>query len=250
MDSATAARLIELNREFYTRFGGSFSATRQRIQPGIRRVLDLLKGDEKILDLGCGNGELARELARRGQQGSYLGVDFSLPLLREAESQLVGFSAKFMEIDLTKLSVNSIQSSVTNHWSLITAFAVLHHIPSRELRLNILQAIHQLLQPGGLFIHSNWQFLNSEKLKARIQPWKGAAVLGPALSRVEMSDVDAGDYLLDWRSGGKGLRYVHHFNEGELNELAEATGFQVIDTFYSDGQTGNLGLYQVWKPSS
>jgi hypothetical protein len=81
--------------------------------------------------------------------------------------------------------------------------------------------------------------LNSEKLKARIQPWEAAAVSG--------SEVDAGDYLLDWRSGGKGLRYVHHFDEGELQELAEAAGFQIEKSFYSDGDGGNLGLYQVWK---
>jgi 2-polyprenyl-3-methyl-5-hydroxy-6-metoxy-1,4-benzoquinol methylase len=69
MDSSTVARLIELNREFYMRFGDSFSATRHRIQPGVRRVLEMLKGDESILDLGCGNGELARELAKRGHRG-------------------------------------------------------------------------------------------------------------------------------------------------------------------------------------
>src|SRR5262245_37967584 len=101
MNLATAARLLELNREFYTRFGNSFSATRHRIQPGVRRVLNMLKGDETILDLGCGNGELARELAKRGHRGSYLGVDFSPPLLREAESRPEGFSARFMEVDLT-----------------------------------------------------------------------------------------------------------------------------------------------------
>ena len=242
MDSATAARLIELNREFYTRFGDSFSATRHRIQPGVRRVLDMLTGHENILDLGCGNGELARELAKSGHCGSYLGVDFSLPLLRDAESLYEGFSATFKEVDLTRLSVASVQSSVTDNWSFIIAFAVLHHIPSHNLRINLLKTVHQLLQPEGLFIHSNWQFLNSEKLKARIQPWETAAVSG--------SEVDAGDYLLDWRSGGKGLRYVHHFDEGELGELAEATGFKIIDTFYSDGETRNLGLYQVWKPFS
>ena len=241
MDSKTAARLVELNREFYTRFGDSFSATRHRIQPGVRRVLELLKGDESILDLGCGNGELARELARRGHRGSYLGVDFCLPLLREAESHPEGFSVKFMQVDLTQLSVDSVQLSVTDHWSLITAFAVLHHIPSRELRLNILKTVHQVIKPNGKFIHSNWQFLNSEKLKARIQPWENAAISG--------LDVDAGDYLLDWRSGGKGLRYVHHFTESELGDLASATGFQIVDTFYSDGEGGDLGLYQVWKPS-
>jgi hypothetical protein len=124
---------------------------------------------------------------------------------------------------------------------LITAFAVLHHIPSRELRLAILQGVHTLLQPDGLFIHANWQFLNSEKLKARIQPWERAAISG--------SEVEAGDYLLDWRSGGAGLRYVHYFEEDELRGLAEATGFKVADTFLSDGESGDLSLYQVWTPS-
>ena len=242
MDSSTAANLIAINRDFYTRFGDSFSATRQRIQPGVRRVLDMLKGDESILDLGCGNGELARELAKRGHRGSYLGVDFSLPLLRKAESQPEGFSAKFMQVDLTQLSAFNTPLSVEGGWSVITAFAVLHHIPSTELRLNILRIVNQLLKKDGLFIHSNWQFLNSEKLKARIQDWSKADL--------SANDVDPNDYLLDWRSGGEGLRYVHHFDESELSELAPASNFQVIDTFYSDGNEGNLGLYQIWKPVS
>ena len=237
MNSSTAARLIELNRDFYTRFGDSFSATRQRIQPGVRRVLETLKGDENILDLGCGNGELARVLAQRNHNGSYLGVDFSLPLLRDAESIPEGFSATFQQADLTALENSSF---IIHHSSfdIVFSFAALHHIPSRELRLNILNTVHELLKPDGFFIHSNWQFLNSEKLKARIQPWDVAAI--------SESEVDAGDYLLDWRSGGAGLRYVHHYNEVELKELAEETGFHIQDVFYSDGETGNLGLYQVW----
>jgi len=242
MDSAVAARLVELNEDFYTRFGDSFSATRHRIQPGVRHVLETLNGDERILDLGCGNGELARELAKRGHRGTYLGVDFSLPLLRDAGSQPNNFSAKFLQVDLTQLSTFSDQLSAYDHWSLITAFAVLHHIPSAELRLRILGAVHQLLKPNGLFIQSNWQFLNSEKLKARIQPWGAAALSG--------SEVDAGDYLLDWRSGGAGLRYVHHFKEDELQELAEASGFDIEETFYSDGDSGTLGLYQVWRSAA
>ena len=248
MDAGTAARLIEINQEFYTRFGDSFSATRHRLQPGVRRMLERLDGDESILDLGCGNAEVARELAKRAHHGPYLGLDFSLPLLREAESPPVGtlrpdgFSVRFQKVDLTQLSVNSIQSSVTDHWSLITAFAVLHHIPSRELRLNIIRKVHKLLKPNGRFIHSNWQFLNSEKLKARIQPWESAAISN--------LDVDAGDHLLDWRSGGEGLRYVHHFKEEELNELAQASHFRISDTFHSDGVGGRLGLYQVWVPDS
>jgi tRNA (uracil-5-)-methyltransferase TRM9 len=245
MDSSTAARLIELNKDFYTRFGDSFSATRHRLQPGVRRVLEMLKGGESVLDLGCGNGELARELAKRGHRGPYLGVDFSLPLLRDAESQLEGFSATFREMDLTTLTTahqpqeDSLVFPLSS-FDVVFAFAVLHHIPSRELRLNILGQVNKVLKRDGKFVHSNWQFLNSEKLKARIQPWDAAAI--------SSSEVDAGDYLLDWRNGGTGLRYVHHFSEVELNELAEESGFRVSDTFYSDGESRKLGLYQIWSP--
>jgi 2-polyprenyl-3-methyl-5-hydroxy-6-metoxy-1,4-benzoquinol methylase len=240
MNPTTAAKLIALNREFYNRFGESFSATRQRLQPGVKRMLESFHGEEKILDLGCGNGEFARALAKRGHRGPYLGLDFSLPLLREAESQRGEFAARFMEFDLNQLPVISEQVSVDGGWSVVTAFAVLHHIPGDELRVNMLKTVHELLAKDGRFIHSNWQFLNSQRLKARIKSWKVAAI--------SESEVDAGDYLLDWRSGGEGLRYVHHFTAEELSALADQTGFQVVDLFVSDGEGGRLGLYQTWIP--
>ncbi|MGE5378836.1 MAG: class I SAM-dependent methyltransferase [Bacteroidota bacterium] len=239
MDAATALRLSQINRDFYIHFGAPFSATRHRIQPGVQRVLGRLQGGESILDLGCGNGELARALAKRGQHGPYLGLDFSPPLLQDAELQPGGFSAKFMEADVTQLPVIREQLSVDGQWSLITAFAVLHHIPSNEIRLAILQTARGLLAENGTFILSNWQFLNSEKLRGRIQDWSRVGL--------SQSEVDPGDYLLDWRSGGEGLRYVHQFNETELASLAEAAGFDIVETFYSDGESGNLSLYQIWK---
>ena len=239
MKADIAQRLIELNRKFYTDFGESFSATRRHVQPGVRRILDTLNGDETILDLGCGNGELARTLARDGHRGAYLGLDFSLPLLTDAELVPESFSAEFREVDLTKLSSVSSQLSTIRPWTLVTAFATLHHIPLQALRLDILKTVHELLAPNGRFILSNWQFLNSPRLRQRVRKW----------SEVDFteSDVDANDYLLDWRSGGTGLRYVHHFSEDELAALAESSGFETIETFYSDGKEGNLALYQVWK---
>jgi 2-polyprenyl-3-methyl-5-hydroxy-6-metoxy-1,4-benzoquinol methylase len=237
MNSAIARQLVELNRQFYADFGKNFSATRQRIQPGVRKILSGLDGTERILDLGCGNGELARTLSQTGFHGTYLGLDFSLPLLADAESQPDGFSATFQVVDLTISEwANSL---LTNQYSLITAFAVLHHIPGIDMRRSILEKIHNLLEPNGKFIHSNWQFLNSEKLQARIQPWSAA--------NLSAADVDDGDYLLDWRSGGAGLRYVHHFSAQELSQLAAGTDFRVEQMFLSDGAQGNLGLYQVWS---
>lgn len=236
MDSRTTKRLIELNRDFYEQFAGSFSATRQRLQPGVRKILDSIGEDDSVLDLGCGNGLFLRELHKRGHRASLLGADFSLPLLREAESTPgVGFKA----VDLAQLSLTTDQLSVDGGWDVITMFATLHHIPANEIRLDILRTVKTLLKPDGRFILSNWQFLNSEKLKSRIQPW----------SRVGLSDedVDSGDYLLDWRGGGGGgLRYAHQFSAEELLGLANQVQMKVEAGFYSDGENGRLGLYQIW----
>jgi tRNA (uracil-5-)-methyltransferase TRM9 len=236
MNSVIANKLLTINREFYNHFGGQFSATRQRLQPGVKRILDSIRYDESVLDLGCGNGNFLHELARRGHTAPLLGVDFSLSLLRDAESTP---EVSFREVDLTKLSVTSEQLQITDHWSLITAFATLHHIPSAEMRLDILKTVRKLMKEDGKFFLSNWQFLNSTKLRSRIQPWDKVGL--------NENDLDEGDYLLDWRSGGEGLRYAHQFSAEELSELADQAGMRVIDSFLSDGDGGNLGLYQTWS---
>jgi SAM-dependent methyltransferase len=236
MNSVTAERLLTINREFYDRFGDQFSATRQRLQPGVRKILETIQADVSVLDLGCGNGHFLRELFGRGHQAPLLGVDFSLPLLRNAESTL---GVSFREVDLSQWMVGSEQWTVESGWDLITMFATLHHIPSTEMRLDILRTVRKLMKLGGKFILSNWQFLNSAKLKSRIQAWDKVGI--------NESDLDEGDYLLDWRSGGDGLRYAHHFSAEELLGLADQAEMRVTDSFLSDGDGGNLGLYQVWE---
>ena len=118
MNSTTAQRLLEINREFYNRFGDQFSATRQRLQPGVRKILETIQADVSVLDLGCGNGHFLRELNRRGHKAALLGVDFSLPLLRDAESAP---GVEFREVDLSQWTVDSGRWTVdSDHWSLIT----------------------------------------------------------------------------------------------------------------------------------
>jgi 2-polyprenyl-3-methyl-5-hydroxy-6-metoxy-1,4-benzoquinol methylase len=240
MNSAMADNLIAINREFYARFGEQFSVTRQRLQPGVRKILDLIPDDISVLDLGCGNGHFLHELAGRGHKAPLLGVDFSLPLLRAAESSP---GVEFREVDLVKLSTFGDQLlAVNGPWSVVTMFATLHHIPSTEMRLDILRTVRKLLKANGKFILSNWQFLNSAKLRSRIQAWDKVGI--------NESDLDEGDYLLDWRSGGEGLRYAHQFSAEELLGLADQTEMRVTDSFLSDGDGSNLGLYQVWEPAT
>ena len=236
MDSTTIQRLLALNLQFYQTFAAAFSATRQRLQPGVLRLLPAILSAAHILDLGCGNGELARQLHQRGFQGSYLGLDFSAGLLAEVAGELPEANFRFQQADLAEPGW---VPPGEPPFDLVLAFAVMHHLPGQALRQQVAAEVQRLLRPGGQFMHSNWQFLNSPKLARRIQPWAAAGIPDSAL--------ELGDYLLDWRQGGSALRYVHHFSEAELSELAQSCSFTRLDSFLSDGEGGNLGLYQVWQ---
>ncbi|MEA3350126.1 MAG: class I SAM-dependent methyltransferase [Chloroflexota bacterium] len=240
MDTNTVKKLIRLNQQFYQTFAFQFAETRQRLQPGVIKMLEMLPSQAKILDLGCGNGELARQLSQREHQAAYIGLDFSLELLDVARERIPKSPhISFAPADLSDRDWPSTIGLQPSSFDIVLAFATFHHLPSRELHRQTLTNIHSLLTPGGSLIHSNWQFLNSPRLRVRVQPW---GTIG-----LTSAKVDPGDYLLDWRRGGYGLRYVHHFDEEELHSLAAETGFEIIDSFCSDGKEGNLGLYQIWE---
>ena len=229
--------LLELNARFYRDNAATFSATRQRLQPGVQRIAaSLLTFQSRLLDLGCGNGQLAHYLAEKGFLGEYLGIDASQELLAEAR-QTSPFT--FQAADLSAPDWDAGIDS--NRFDAVLAFAVFHHLPGIRLRLEALKKIHsRLVVPGGRFYHSEWQVSNSSRLASRIHSWEEIGLNRAA--------VDPGDLLIDWRAGEHtGLRYVHQFDENELARLASAASFRICETFYSDGREGNLGLYQVWE---
>lgn len=241
MDQHTQAKLLEINRTFYDQFSPSFSATRGRVQPGVNKLIEDIDLEADVLDVGCGNGTLARALANQGFSGDYLGVDMSEGLLSSAES-LTGEGKKasftFKQVDLADPDWNTGIRHAPFDW--LVSFAVLHHLPGESLRQQTVSAFANLVTPNSQVAVSVWQWQNSPRLRKRVLPW----------SRVGLSadQVDQGDVLLDWRAGETpGIRYVHTFNESSLTALAESAGFKVIKTFYSDGKSGDLALYQVWQ---
>jgi SAM-dependent methyltransferase len=233
-----AKKIVSLNHQFYQSFASDFSETRGRLQPGVLKILNELPEVESILDLGCGNGKVALHLAENKYQGTYLGVDFSLGLLDRAVKELpADLNANFIELDLTEQNWEGVLHP--DQYEISFCFATLHHIPGYQMRESICRNIHRCLSKGGKLYLSVWQFLRSSRLKERILPW----------DTVDLSDndVDEGDFLLDWRRGGFGIRYVHFYTAEELSQLASSCGFKIINSFDSDGEEGNLGLYQVWE---
>ncbi len=252
MKPDVAQQLIELNRKFYSDFGDAFAATRRRIQPGIRTVLQRL---DKLsphagqwLDLGCGGGQVALAWAAFERKGHYLGVDFSLELLTEARARATDISVPGLIVEYAQsdMSAEAIAKQFpADQFDGVLAFASMHHLPTNEMREALLKSVYRILKSGGLFVHSEWQFHHSPRLMERVQDW----------SRIGLTqeDVDKNDYLLDWRyslpgqADRTGLRYVHLYMREELEALMEASGFSPVFEFDSDGKEGNLALYQCWR---
>ncbi len=73
---------------------------RDIIIPGTLRLLEP-KAGEKILDLGCGQGELCRELAEKGAQ--VVGIDSSKKLIDIAKKRSARFNIHYLVSDAGKM---------------------------------------------------------------------------------------------------------------------------------------------------
>ncbi|HEY4688906.1 MAG TPA: class I SAM-dependent methyltransferase, partial [Anaerolineae bacterium] len=80
MNTATARRLLRLNRDFYNAFAVDFADSRRTLQPGIVRALNALRPFKSIVDVGCGDGRVGKALAGL-EVDQYLGLDYSERLL-------------------------------------------------------------------------------------------------------------------------------------------------------------------------
>jgi trans-aconitate methyltransferase len=99
----------------------------------------LLRGDERILDLGCGDGSLTRQLAALVPRGSVLGVDAAPEMLEAARGKYAP-NMTVERLDITDLHFEAefdlVFSNATLHW--------IHHHGA------LLSRIHRALRPGGI----------------------------------------------------------------------------------------------------
>jgi trans-aconitate 2-methyltransferase len=98
-----------------------------------------LKGDERILDIGCGNGKTTAEIAARVPQGKVTGVDASARMVAFATSNNQRANLEFAVADARHLTFD-------HEFDLVVSFNALHWIPEQSLAL---QSIHNALKPDG-----------------------------------------------------------------------------------------------------
>jgi trans-aconitate 2-methyltransferase len=98
-----------------------------------------LRGDERILDVGCGNGRVTSEIAGRAAEGAVVGVDASEEMIAFANGHYHRANLSFRVADARRLPFDT-------EFDLVVSFNALHWIPEQDQALT---AIARALRPGG-----------------------------------------------------------------------------------------------------
>jgi ubiquinone/menaquinone biosynthesis C-methylase UbiE len=107
-----------------------------------------LKGNERVLDFGCGGGAACLYLIRiLNKKGHILGVDTSAHLINLAKKRMQQFpNAEFKVGDIRKLDIPEHSMDV------IVSFNVFHHISPKERPLTIIALSRLLGKHGRLMV--------------------------------------------------------------------------------------------------
>ena len=98
------------------------------------------KGNEIVLDAGCGSGRLTKILSIKVPQGKVIAVDSDLAMIRLAKENL----AKFSNIEFIKMDISQLE--IAEKVDVVFSNAVLHWILNHK---KVFECFWQILNPDG-----------------------------------------------------------------------------------------------------
>jgi ubiquinone/menaquinone biosynthesis C-methylase UbiE len=162
-----------------------------------------LRAGERVLDIACGTGIVARIAARRlGNRGSIFGLDTNAPMLATARAAATaeGAAVEWREGDALE------QPFTDGAFEVVLCQQGLQFFPDKPRGL---REMHRVLRPGGRIVLSVW---------GPIERSPGFAVLDEALTR-----------LLDPQAGGLIASGPFSFSDADqLRTLIASANFQDI----------------------
>ncbi len=171
-----------------------------------------------IVDLGCGSGRVAMELAGRGY--SIVGVDLSQRML---EVMMAKASQRELQGRVHAIRANLVQLDCFTDQSIdhaVCLFSTLGMIQGRKNRRQMLRHAARIVRTGGQFVlhvHNRWSALREPGgWRSLVRSW--------IKSRLQ-SDHDFGDSVYQYR--GLEKMFMHRFSKRELMADLQATQWDV-----------------------
>jgi len=128
----------------------------------VSKTKTYLTKNDTVLDFGCATGSKTFELAE--SSGFIYGIDISPEMINEALNKL---QAKKNIKNAGFASGSIFENEFSNKvFDKIIAYGVLHLLNNKE---DVIQKIHEMLAPGGLFISTTACLKDKMKLKNRIE---------------------------------------------------------------------------------
>lgn len=120
------------------------SSAQERAAIAVLSKLDL-KGDEHILDIGCGDGKVTSKMAAMVPRGKVLGIDSSQEMIAFACNRIPSSNCSNLNFD----TGDATNLNYDNEFDLVTSFVCLHWVKDH---LAVLKGIERSLKPGGSVI--------------------------------------------------------------------------------------------------
>jgi 2-polyprenyl-3-methyl-5-hydroxy-6-metoxy-1,4-benzoquinol methylase len=179
------------------------------------------KRGSRILDIGCGNGNIARGIGSLGYE--VVGVDFSQQAISYARSkntlQNVSFAVKSAE-----------EVSTGEHFDAIICSEVLEHLHQPS---SLMQVIARILKPGGVLIATvpngtgPREMLVTRPVQAMNKTWMGKVI--------NNSKKALGYDNATVQSHSEDLTHVQFFTRSAISSLIEKEGFDLLQFRHSNG---------------
>ncbi len=128
--------MTEWNASEYARI----STLQAAMAEEVLALLDL-KGNERVLDVGCGNGKTTAEIAARVPQGEVVGVDPSADMIAFAAAHTA------LHANLQFAVADARQLPYQHEFDLVVSFNALHWVPEQG---HALRSIRAVLKDGGV----------------------------------------------------------------------------------------------------
>jgi SAM-dependent methyltransferase len=249
MNEATVRALSAINTSFYEEHADAFRSKRTVPWQGWEQLRPLFRPPVggpplRVLDVGSGHGRFAEFLATAlpADRVSWWGIDASQPLLDHVRDPGLA-EMRTLRVDF----VLDPEALPGERFDRVVLFGVLHGVPSAARRLALLQACARRLAPSGRLVFTTWRFQEDARARARALPWNVYSSRAPM--PIDCSQLEPGDVLLPWGDGDEVVRYVHAFDEHEIETCLAGLDLALERRFRADGRAGDQNEYFVLRRS-